>query len=40
MVKEMLRRLVVDADIRAAEAAAAETLEAARASAAANVDNL
>lgn len=40
MVKTMLRRMVVDADIRAAEAAAAATLEAARAAANANVDNL
>lgn len=40
MVKDMLRRLVVDADIRAAEADAAAALEAARVAAAGNADNL
>lgn len=40
MVKDMLRRLVIDADIRAAEAAAAAALEAARAAAISNADNL
>ena len=40
MVKDMLRRLVVDADVRAAEQAAAATLDAARVAAAANADNL
>ena len=40
MVRDMLRRLVVDADIRAVEATAAATLEAARTAAAANADNL
>ena len=40
MVKDMLRRLVIDADIRQAAAAAAAALEAARAAALTNADNL
>lgn len=40
MVKDMLRRLVIDADIRKAETDAAAALEAARTAALTNADNL
>lgn len=39
LVKDMLRRMVIEADIRAAEAAALKAVEDARAAAIANVDN-
>ena len=39
MVRDMLKRLVVEADIRAAQAKAEADVEAARVAAAANTDN-
>lgn len=39
MVKDMLRRLVLDADMRAAQEAAQATVDAAAAASAANPDN-
>ena len=39
MVKDMLRRLAIEADIRAAEAAAQKAVEDARAAAVTHVDN-
>ena len=40
MVRDMLRRLVIDADIRAAQAEAEQQVRDAAAAAAANADNL